>query len=218
MALCAAGLRSWLDERGELPAEPLLGVIPVSVRTREQMGTFGNQVSAMTVELPTNVADPGQRLRLVSETMVAAKERHRALPASLMRDVNDLIPPALFSHAVRAMSQVTGLPGIDQPVNLMISNVPGPSAPVYLAGARQRAQFPIAGVKDGIGLNITVFSYQDSLEIGIVVDREQVDDPWPILSALRAGLRELRDLADVHPSNAHPKRRVARSPDGALVR
>ena len=67
MALCAAGLRSWLDERGELPAEPLLGVIPVSVRTREQMGTFGNQVSAMTVELPTErgrsraAAAPGQR-------------------------------------------------------------------------------------------------------------------------------------------------------------
>ena len=78
VALCAAGLRSWLDERGELPSEPLLGIIPVSVRTREQMGTFGNQVSAMTVELPTNVADPGQRLRRVSETMNAAKNRHRA--------------------------------------------------------------------------------------------------------------------------------------------
>ena len=218
MALCAAGLRSWLDERGELPTEPLLGVIPVSVRTREQMGTFGNQVSAMTVELPTNEADPGQRLRLVSETMVAAKERHRELPVSLMQDVNTVIPPVLFSHAVRAMSQVAGLPGIDQPVNLMISNVPGPSAPVYLAGARQRAQFPIAGVKDGIGLNITVFSYEDSLEIGIVVDREQVDDPWPILSALRAGLRELRDLADVRPLNTHRKQRVARSPHGPSVR
>ena len=84
----------------------------------------------------------------------------------------------------------------------MISNVPGPSAPVYLAGARQRAQFPISGVKDGIGLNITVFSYEDSLEFGIVVDREQVDDPWPILGALRAGLRELRDLANVHASDA----------------
>ena len=95
------------------------------------------------------------------------------------------------------MSQATGLPGVNQPVNLMISNVPGPSAPVYLAGARQRAQFPISGVKDGIGLNITVFSYQDSLEFGIVVDREQVDDPWPIFDALRAGLRELRDLANV---------------------
>ena len=55
---------------------------------------------------------------------------------------------------------------------------------------------------DGIGLNITVFSYQDSLEIGIVVDREQLDDPWPLLDALRAGLGELRDLANVHASDA----------------
>ena len=218
LALCAAGLRSWLDERGELPAEPLLGVIPVSVRTREQMGTFGNQVSAMTVELPTNVADAGQRLRRVSETMSAAKKRHRGLPASLMRDVNDVIPPALFSHAARAMSRATALPGINQPVNLMISNVPGPSAPVYLAGARQRAQFPISGIKDGIGLNITVFSYEDSLEIGVVVDREQVDDPWPIFSALRAGLSELRDLANVRSSVVRRKRRVARSPHVPVVR
>ncbi len=218
VTLCAAGLRSWLGERGELPAEPLLGVMPVSVRTRAQMGTFGNQVSAMTVELPTNVAGPAQRLRRVSETMGAAKERHRALPASLMRDVNELIPPALFSRAARAMSQATGLPGINQPVNLMISNVPGPSAPMYLAGARQRAQYPISGVKDRIGLNITVFSYEDSLEIGIVVDREQIDDPWPIFSALRAGLRELRDVPNVHSPNAHPKRRVVRSPHDLLVR
>jgi hypothetical protein len=72
-------------------------------------------------------------------------------------------------------------------------------------------------VKDGIGLNITVFSYEDSVEFGIVVGREQVDHPWPILDALRAGLRELRDLANVHASNPRLKRRVARSPHGPLV-
>jgi diacylglycerol O-acyltransferase / wax synthase len=55
-------------------------------------------------------------------------------------------------------------------------------------------------VLDGIGLNITVFSYQDSLEFGIVVDREQLDDPWPLLDALRVGLDELRELAKVHES------------------
>ena len=218
LAVCAAALRCWLEGRGALPAEPLLGIIPVSVRTREQMGTFGNQVSAMIVELPTNTADAGERLRRVSQTMSHAKKQHRSLPVSLMRDATGVIPPALFTSAARAMSQATRLPGVNQPVNLMISNVPGPSAPVYLAGARQRAQFPISGVKDGIGLNITVFSYQDSLEIGIVVDREQADDPWPILDALRAGLRELRDLANDRPSVIQPKRRVARSPHGASVR
>jgi hypothetical protein len=66
---------------------------------------------------------------------------------------------------------------------------------LYLGGARQRAQFPVSGVLDGIGINITVMSYQDSLEFGIVVDRELVDDPWQILDALRAGLAELSDAA-----------------------
>ncbi|MFZ0904010.1 MAG: wax ester/triacylglycerol synthase family O-acyltransferase [Mycobacterium sp.] len=217
LAVSAAALRCWLEERGELPAKPLLSIIPVSVRTREQMGTFGNQVSAMIVELPTNTADAGERLRRVSQTMSDAKKQHRSLPVSLMRDATGVIPPALFTSAARAMSQATRLPGVNQPVNLMISNVPGPSAPLYLAGARQRAQFPISGVKDGIGLNITVFSYQDSLGFGIVVDREQVRDPWPILSALRVALRELRDLATVHASDVPRKRRVARNSHGPLV-
>ena len=198
LAICAAALRSWLEARGELPAQPLAGMIPISVRTPEQMGTFGNRVSVMIAELPTNVADPVQRLLRVSQTMKAAKERHRALPASLMQDANHFIPPALFAQAARATSRLAGVRGIDQPVNVVISNVPGPKSPLYLGGTRQRAQFPISAVLDGIGLNITVISYQDCLEFGIVVDREQVDDAWPILDALQAGLDELHALAQQH--------------------
>ena len=200
LAICTAGLRSWLDERGELPAESLLGFIPMSVRTPEQMGTFGNRVSVMITELPTETADPVKRLRRINESMKSVKDRHNALPASLMQDANHFIPPALLAQAGRATSRLVGVRGIKQPVNVVISNVPGSPTPMYLGGARQRAQFPISGVLDGIGLNITVFSYQDSLEFGIVVDREQLDDPWPLLDAMRAGLDELRDLRKNHSS------------------
>ncbi|RAV18101.1 wax ester/triacylglycerol synthase family O-acyltransferase [Mycolicibacterium sp. GF69] len=195
LAICAAGLRSWLGERAELPDQPLASFIPMSVRTPEQKGTFGNRVSVMITELPTDEADPVARVRRISDAMSDAKERHRALPASLLQDANHFIPPALFAQAARATSRLAGLRGLNQPANVMISNVPGPSTPLYLGGARQRAQFPVSGVLDGIGINITVMSYQDSLEFGIVVDRELVDDPWQILDALRAGLDELRDAA-----------------------
>jgi WS/DGAT/MGAT family acyltransferase len=198
LAMCAAALRSWLDERDELPAQPLAAMIPISVRTPEQMGTFGNRVSVMISELPTNVADPVQRLLRVSETMKAAKERHRALPASLMQDATHFIPPALFAQAARATSRLAGIRGVDQPVNVVISNVPGPKSPLYLGAARQRAQFPISGIFDGIGLNITVISYQDCLEFGIVVDRELLDDAWPVVDALRAGLDDLHAQAQQH--------------------
>lgn len=198
MALCTSALRSWLDERSELPDQPLAGFIPMSVRTPEQMGTFGNRVSVMIAELPTDEADPVQRLSRIHETMKDAKVRHSALPASLLLDANHFIPPALFAQAARATSRLIGLPGINQPANVAISNVPGPSVPMYLGGARQRSQFPVSGVLDGIGLNITVMSYLDSLEFGIVVDREQLDDPWPLLDAITAGLAELSTAAKAH--------------------
>ncbi len=195
--------------------QPLAGFIPMSVRTPEQMGTFGNRVSVMLAELPTDEADPVKRLRRINETMKAVKERHSTLPASLLLDANHFIPPALFAQAARATSRLVGVRGINQPANVMISNVPGPSTPMYLGGVRQRAQFPVSGVLDGIGINITVMSYLDSLEFGIVVDREQLDDPWPILDALRVGLDELRDaregpcsanLSDLHsPASLDPE-------------
>jgi diacylglycerol O-acyltransferase / wax synthase len=195
MAICATALRRWLAERGELPHDPLVAFVPVSVRTPEQIGTYGNRVSVMLAELPTDEADPIERLRRVNQTMRAAKERHKALPASLMQDANHFIPPALFARAARATMRVTSLRGIQAPVNVAISNVPGSPRPLYCAGALQRSQYPISGVLDGLGLNITVFSYRDKLEFGIVADREQLEDPWPLLDTLGAALAELQERA-----------------------
>ena len=210
LAMVASGLRSWLDERGELPEQPLVGFVPISVRTPEEMGTFGNRVSVMLSELPTDEADPVERLRRINETMKAVKEHHRTLPASLLLDANHFIPPALFAQAARATSRLVGVRGIKAPANVTISNVPGPSAPKYLGGARQRAQIPVSGVLDGLGINITLMSYLDSLDFGIVVDREQLDDPWPVLDALRAGLDELRELAQAPPTPIRRKSTTGR--------
>jgi hypothetical protein len=76
-------------------------------------------------------------------------------------------------------------------VNLVISNVPGPRQPLFLAGAQLQASFPVSVVVDGVGLNITVMSYRDHLDFGIVADREQVDDAWSMLDALGGALEQL---------------------------
>ena len=101
VAMCTSGLRAWLDRRGELPDECLVAMVPVSVRTREQQGTFGNRVSVMTVPIPTTEADPVARLARTHEILINAKERHRATPASLMQDVSEFIPPAIHARAAR---------------------------------------------------------------------------------------------------------------------
>ncbi len=199
MAMCASGLRSWLADEGELPDGPLLSFVPVSVRTPEQTGTFGNRVSVMMAELPTDVADPVERLHRAQATMTAAKQRHQALPASLLEDANDLIPPALFARATGTALR-HGASFLQPAVNAAISNVPGSPTTLYCAGAEQLSQFPISGILHGVGLNITVFSYRQELSIGIVVDRDQLDDPWPLLDAVRASLTDLTAAISTRPA------------------
>ena len=197
LAICAAGLRSWLDERGELPAESLLGFIPVSVRTPEQMGTFGNRVSVMIAELPTRRPTLCSVCAESTRSMKSAKDRHQRASGITDAGCQPLHPAGPAGSGGPGDVQVGRHPRIDQPVNVAISNVPGSPTPLYLGGARQRAQYPISGVLDGIGLNITVFSYQDSLEFGIVVDREQLMTVAPARRPASWSGRAC-DLAKVH--------------------
>ncbi len=191
VAICAGALRSWLSQSGELPFEPMVAMVPVSVRTAQEAGTYGNRVSAMLVPIPTDEPDPAERLRKAHESMRSAKERHKAVPATVMQEANHVVPPALLVRAARVTRMVSAR---EAPVNTVISNVPGPTKPLYLAGARLEAVYPVSAIMDGIGLNLTVFSYCGGVDFGVVVDRDLVDDPWPLAEALAEAQRELLAL------------------------
>jgi diacylglycerol O-acyltransferase len=189
VALCAGAVREWLLERDALPGDPLVAMVPVSVRTKAQRGAFGNRVSMMIVPIATDEPDPLRRLERTHDLLVSAKERHSALPANVLTDATAFIPPAVAALAARTTMEILGR--TRPPLNLVISNVPGSRTPLYLAGAQLEAQYPVSVVVDGVGLNITVMSYLDHLDFGIVADREQVDDAWSMLEGLRHGLDEL---------------------------
>jgi WS/DGAT/MGAT family acyltransferase len=175
----------------DLPDEPLVAQIPVSVRTDEQVGTYGNRIMLMSAPLFTDEADPVARLEQTHEAMVDMKERHKALPASLLQGANELIPPAVFSRAAQLTFRLsTSRPG--RPAwNLVISNVPGPQFPLYLAGARLVANYPVSVITDGMGLNITVMSYDGHLDFGIVADRDLMPDVNLMIGWLREELEAL---------------------------
>jgi WS/DGAT/MGAT family acyltransferase len=194
VALCATALRSWLQRRDELPDECLVAMIPVSVRTEEERRAFGNRVSAMFVPIPTNHDDPRRRLERANEIMRSAKARHQALPATLLQDMTHFIPPAVAARASRVTMQLATTPVVRPLVNVVISNVPGPREPLYCAGAQLCANYPVSVIAEGSGLNITVLSYRDSMDFGIVCDREQMQDPWELMDDLRAALQEYREL------------------------
>ena len=190
MALCSGGVRRWLDERGELPDESLVAMVPLSVRGEDEHGVFGNRVSAMFVPLHTDLDEPGGRLRSITQTMQLVKERFRALPASVMQDVSDLLPTAILNRAVRAYVALNGV-GRMRPLNLVVSNVPGPREPRWCAGARMEHYFPISVVTDGCGLNITCISYCGGIDFGILGCRKALDDPWGLARAIEDELGEL---------------------------
>jgi diacylglycerol O-acyltransferase / wax synthase len=192
VSICAGAARRWLEAHDELPDEPLVAQIPVSVRTGDQVGTFGNRILLMSVPLFTDEPDAVRRLRRTHEALRVMKERHRALPAELLQDANNFIPPAVFSRAARLSFRLsTSRPG-RPPWNLVISNVPGPQLPLYMAGARLEANYPVSVITDGMGLNMTVMSYCGSLDFGIVADREQMPDVDRLIGWLHDALEELR--------------------------
>lgn len=205
MAICAGALRSFMKAHRELPDEPLVAMVPVSVRTPEQFGTFGNRVSTMVVALPTDEPDPARRLELVHRTMLSAKERHQALPATLLQDANEIIPPALLARASRVTARLATTRGLQAPVNVVISNVPGSPVPLYLAGARLEAQYPVSAIMDGVGLNITLLSYRDQLDFGVVGDREMLDNAWDLIDRLRSAHAKLLALVPAPTASQNGK-------------
>ncbi len=195
LAICGGGLRRYLEERGELPEESMLAMIPVSVRTEELKGAMGNQVSAMIATLATDEADPVLRLQAIHEAMLAAKEQHKAIPAELLQDYTQFATPALAARAARAVARAKVADRMNPPFNVTVSNIPGPNFPLYGAGARLVGSYPVSAIADGIGLNITVMSYMGDLDFGIVACREMMPDAWPLMDDLRDSLDELAKAA-----------------------
>ncbi len=191
VTICATAVREWLIEHDELPEEPLVSMIPVSVRAKHEYGSFGNRVSMMIVPIPTNVDDPRARLLQAHDYLRGAKERHRAIPANLLTDATAFIPPAVAAMAARTTLDIMGR--VRPPLNLVISNVPGPRERLYCAGAELHAHFPVSVIADGVGLNITAMSYRDHIDFGIVADRNMIDDVWPLMEGVTRACGELEE-------------------------
>src|SRR5206468_5928877 len=116
---------------------------------------------------------------------------HRAIPANLLTDATAFIPPAVAAMAARTTLDIMGR--VRPPLNLVISNVPGPRERLYCAGAQLQAHFPVSVIADGVGLNITAMSYRDHIDFGIVADREMIDDAWPLMEGVKRACSELEE-------------------------
>ncbi len=196
LAVVAGSLRSFFASRSELPDRPLVAMVPVSVRTPTQRGTLGNQLSAVLVELPVDVADPVERLARVRASAAAAKRLDAADRSQLARNWADVVLPGVTARAARVATDRRLFDRMRPIFNLVVSNVPGPPVPLYLAGMRLRGMYPLGPITEGSAVNITVVSYVDTVKVGVLACWELVPDVDVIACGLEDALAELVRAAD----------------------
>lgn len=185
VAAVAGGLRRRLAATDGVPDQPLLAFVPSSVRTTGDDGRVGNAISSYVVPVPTHLPDAENRIRAAAAGMNEAKARHTDAPTTLLEDANELILPIVFAPLAGGMLRLMGSGLFAPPLNLVLSNVPGPPVRLYLDGCPMEEVAPLSLVFDGVALNITVVSYAGQLEIGVVGDRELVPDAWALVGDIR---------------------------------
>lgn len=175
MAVCSGALRRYLQEKAQLPDKPLIAGVPISLRepgdTRQN-----NQVSGMLCQIATDIADPAERLRAIMKSSSESKQIAGTFRDAVPQDFAFVGAPILLQLVMLVYGRSGLADRLPMPMNVTISNVPGPPMPLYCAGARVTALHPVSIPAHGAALNITVQSYMDALNFGLTADRRAVPD------------------------------------------
>lgn len=189
LTMCGSALRAYLLAHDALPDRPLIAAVPVSIRPSDG-GDSGNALSFLLANLGTDVADPVDRLARVKDSMDRGKQRLEGMTQTELRDYGLLIMGPLL------VGQMAGLGHRGRPMyNVVISNVPGHSEPLYWNGARMEGMYPVSLLPEGYALNITQTSYAGSMEFGITAARDQLPQIQRLIDHLEGALSDLEKAA-----------------------
>ena len=214
LAVVAGGLGKWLRTRGvRTEGLELRGLVPVSIRARDEHHALGNRIAAMRGPLPVYAKDPVERLRIVRESMQGIKESKQALGAEVISGLEDFAPPTLLAQASR-INFSTRL------FNLLVTNVPGPQFPLYMMGREMREIVPVAFLPENHALAIAAMSYNGKLDFGLIGDYDAMPDLERMAELFEESLEELlkaagkgrrKKAAPAKPKKPKPKAKKASS-------
>ncbi len=201
LAMCSGGLRQYMINHSELPKDSLKTLVPVSLRQAGDVDS-GNAVAGISADLCTTIADPIKRFKAIKASVEAGKANYAGMSP---REV-ELLTFAMSAPSMLLMplGMITRLP----PYNLTISNVPGMRNTMYWNGARMDGNYPLSIITDGMALNITLVSYADQVDFGIIACRRSVPQVQRLIDYMEDALQELEDAAGL---KSRPSRKRAPS-------
>jgi diacylglycerol O-acyltransferase len=187
LSMCGHALREYLISQNALPDRPLIAMVPMSLRKDDSAG--GNQIAMILANLGTHICDPANRLRVVQASVREAKNRFAQMSSE------EILNFTALSMAPTGLNLLTGLAPKWRAFNVIISNVPGPREPLYWNGARLEGMYPVSIVLDRIALNMTLTSYRDQIEFGLIACRRTLPSMQRLLDYLEQSIRELEIAA-----------------------
>ncbi|QJB68049.1 WS/DGAT/MGAT family O-acyltransferase [Parasphingorhabdus halotolerans] len=197
LAVCSGAMRHYLKKHKELPKESLVAVAPVNARSRSgEESNPGNNISAMTIKIWSDIADPLQRLGAIRDTTRETKAAKSGLSARIMTDLSKHIPGVTMASVARILTDERFAPKMS---NLMVSNVPGPQIQLYMNGAKLTHQYGLAPLAHGMGLFIATPSYNGTISFSVISDRKMMPDIDYFVECIEKSFNELR-LAKVNSS------------------
>jgi diacylglycerol O-acyltransferase len=213
LCVCAGALRRYLSDRGEVTERQLVASVPVSTDP-DAARMLGNRVDNLYVGIGTDLADPRRRLQHIHKGAAAAKEVRAVLGHNLLEQRADIIPPQIYRATVRMWSRSHLADRVEPPLNVVLSNVAGPRERMVFGSIELEHLYSVGPILEGIGLNITAWSYEDALGVSVLGCPVSIPDPWLIIDALHESLAELRDAVSGEPlATGGQVRRDSRSDD-----
>ncbi len=192
LTVVSGALADWLHSRGvRTQGLEMRALVPVSVRTKDQKNTMGNQITVMRGPLPVYIEEPVARLRFVRHAMDGLKESKQAEGAATLAAVNNLAPPTILAQASR-LNFSTRL------FNLIVTNIPGPQMPLYVLGRQLDDLFPVAFLPEDHALAIAIMSYNGGLDFGLLGDYDALPDIEVIAQGIGDALADLLAVARNH--------------------
>lgn len=195
LAICAGGIRTYLKEREQLPMQPLVANVPISIREKTATNKeLNNQISNMLVRLGTHIEDPLERLEYIHEQANRGKTRHKAIGAKALSKMADAVPFGLANLAAGLYTKYNIKEFHRPPFNVTITNVPGPQKALYIRGRKILSSFGLTPVLDGFGLILAAFSYNGLVTITATSDANTMPDADKFARDIRESANSLEKV------------------------